>query len=431
MADEQVQQPMILVKKPDGTSVRVPLSSLQGGKVSVEKVEDSGEGIKIERSKDYEKTSGDIVNIQSVSSSVQTTSPVLLSDSYVEDEESLIKINDTAQSIDVKSGLVGAPLSPINNEKNRAIAGNVLSREKVEEKGKKMEQKINKGQSWSADDHVSLLSEQVEGGVHEVSAIRGDEQIITFLRTCPVVIDTEFQGRAVALLSSFVKGVRTRDQLLQYATKDTAVGGLQLSPVDAQLLVQSVETYFHLASVSKLDKGSTSSFYKQEEKKVMVGNTKNTNTTPILPINPPLAGVRPHIGDIIAPAIQIPREVPSERNLVVEKNIPSKDRPTGPVEEMSTFTKEDFRRLNQDAQAAAKILLEQVENARIESPFLGLSVQRAWFHSPLYQEYVDMLTQSLVEEVTIQELSRGLGVDALRLDEVEAILEINRSCEEV
>jgi hypothetical protein len=58
----------------------------------------------------------------------------------------------------------------------------------------------------------------------------------------------------------------------------------------------------------------------------------------------------------------------------------------GPVEEIQTFTKDDFRRLNADPMQAANTLLLQMQHVAEESPMLGLSVRRAWFLSPLYRE---------------------------------------------
>ncbi len=421
MADDQAQQPMILVKKPDGTSVRVPLSSLQGTKNKEQGTSQVvGEDQKVRRSESGTATQQPVdtsvvqsVAIEHVDQKMLPPEPpqMLLEESYQDDEASqepgITAPRDSVAQREVVQ-------QPVNNVSN-------LTRS--------TQNVVRSTSQWSADDHLSPLTEVLQTQTpHEVSSIRGEDQVVAFLSTSSVPIKPELRGRTIALLSSLLKGVRSSQQVMEYAVKAVETGGLQLSDVEARSLVQQAQEYFHLrpgVAVARRSPSNTTSL-----DSVYVSQPQISRTVP-KPTYAPVheSGVRPRVTDIILPpAIPAPHvsqseihAVPPETPLVVE--------PMGPVEEIQTFTKDDFRRLSANPKEAAHMLLLQMQHVSEESPLLGLSVRRAWFLSPLYTEYLGMLADSLENGFSIADIAQD--ANSLTKDEVLALLDIHRACEEV
>ncbi len=411
MADDQTQQPMILVKKPDGTSVRVPLSSLQGTKSGAQEVNQMVSSGTTTPPLVVDMSENQPAAKEHVEQKMLPPEPpqVLLEESYEDDELSkdtsiaTLQHNNTQTSPPVVLGDVRSTRLPVD------MAQNV----------------VHSTSQWSADDHASLLTETLDTQTpHEVSSIRGDDQVLAFLTTMSVSIKSELRGRAIALLSSFLKGVRSRQQLLEYAVKPVQTGGLQLSDVEAQSLVQQAEGYFHLRPTTGVRRPPSATVKEPVRTEISV---------PLPDVSRPAythiqqSDVLPHMSDIIPPPAAMPvQEVPVPVETMSGTAQTAASESLGPIEEIQTFTKDDFRRLNADPTQAANTLLLQMQHVGEESPMLGLSVRRAWFLSPLYREYLSMLEQSLQEAAPLSEIRNMLTVE-----EVCALLNIHRACEEV
>jgi hypothetical protein len=411
MNDSRTNEPMILVKKPDGTSVRVPLSSLK---------------------KEPKMVTDTVVN--SISTQSQTSPPPVVVPEpvgvspVVEPQKIDSKIS--AQSLLAESYSDDVPVESPTVVTSPVVMSTVSQPVPVVPK-----------RQWSVDDHRSPLMEEVsvEHGAHDTTLIRGDQQIAAFLVAHPGMVVAELQGRAVSLLSSFVKGVRSRDQVLQYAMKPMLSGGLELSEQGAQTLIQEIETYFNINTVSHVSR---------QTRPAPVVATPAPRPKPIepplyVPAPPQVSSVtaRPVMTDIVQVTpeelSQQARVVPSGGGvaqtypvtLTPQSVIRSPQHQTvGPVEEMQSFTREDFRRLSTEPESAADVLLQKIENISKESPLLGLSVCRAWFQSALYKEYLLTLSQSFARGQTIEQISTG--VQSLSREEIIALLKINRACEE-
>jgi hypothetical protein len=246
-------------------------------------------------------------------------------------------------------------------------------------------------------------------------------------------VQPELLGRVTSLLSSFIKGVRSRQQVLEYAVKPIVVGGLQLSGVEAQSLVRQAEEYFHLRSSAPVRRSGMS----------VVSKEPLPNSSPSKSVQPlqaarvqqvnDMTGTRPSMSDIVSPPVPTVQELiaPTQADTVLYTAVPPtvSTESVGPVEEIQTFTKNDFRRLNSDPAQAAQTLLAQMQNVSSESPVLGLAVRRAWFLSPLYSEYLRMLESSLQNGFLLEDMAQD--TDALTRAEVDALLTVNRACEEV
>lgn len=436
MNNSQTTEPMILVKKPDGTSVRVPLSSLKkepkiSGDTDVSSATAPSQS-PLPPVVVPEPVAVPPVVVEPQRTVSEVVVPPLLAESYPDDVPVEPVVERVVAQTPVVSLAVVPPVYPPHVSSSDVSV--VTPIPAVTQPAPVAPQR-----RWSADDHSSPLVENIpmEHGAHDTTLIRGDQQIAAFLVAHPGMVAAELQGRAVSLLSSFVKGVRSRDQVLQYAMKPMLSGGLELNDQGAQALIQQIEAYFHMSATPHV--------------------SRQTRVTPVAaapaprpkPIEPPLyvptlpqvssATARPVMTDIVQVTSTAPSQVdiaPSgigqsyPVTLTPQSVVRSPEHQTvGPVEEMQSFTKEDFRRLSSDPQNAADVLLQKIENISKESPLLGLAVCRAWFQSALYKEYIATLSRSFALGQTVDQMSSTLQL--LSPVEMGALLKINRACEEV
>lgn len=443
-------EPMILVKKPDGTSVRVPLSSLQKS-VSSDQGSESVDAVALQSGNTA--TQQVVVEDQKEQKMLPPEPPqVLLEESYEDDQSSVMSEQETRVDGDGMSTAVSQDLSsevqqhvevdPVVKQDMKQSEESIgISEDDSVVQDKEIAQPevvVPRAQDtrrptsqWSADDHISPLTETLDTDMsHEVSAIRGESQVVEFLSTVSVVIQPELRGRTIALLSSFLKGVRSRQQIMEYAVKSVETGGLQLSDVEARSLVQQAEEYFRLRPTVVVRPPSPASMSKPTVDVGTVSTRSSVDALKPLYVRAGEVDARPRMSDIIPPPV-IP---PQEPRTIATTEMPSVPSATGaesvgPVEEIQTFTKDDFRRLNTDPLQAANTLLLQMQHVGEESPMLGLSVRRAWFLSPLYREYLSVLENSLQNSFSVAEIAQDGSM--LTLDEVRALLTINRACEEV
>ncbi len=96
----------------------------------------------------------------------------------------------------------------------------------------------------------------------------------------------------------------------------------------------------------------------------------------------------------------------------------------GPVEEFKTLTIAEFRRLSSNPQEAAKRLQQKMSNLQDESFVWYLEGVAAYHTSPLYVEYMSGVAQSLAER---KSLASVLAIkNGIKLDEVKAIIEMEK-----
>jgi hypothetical protein len=78
----------------------------------------------------------------------------------------------------------------------------------------------------------------------------------------------------------------------------------------------------------------------------------------------------------------------------------------GPIEEISSLTLTDFRRLSPVAQDAAMRLEQKFVNLKGESVVLFLEALDAWKRSSLYQEYTDRVLYALLHRESLDVILR-------------------------
>lgn len=100
----------------------------------------------------------------------------------------------------------------------------------------------------------------------------------------------------------------------------------------------------------------------------------------------------------------------------------------GPVDELENFSLVDFRRLEVNTKAAGLKLIDKFETLKHDSYLLFMDGVKAWYNSPLYRQYQDVLYQSLVHNKTVNEILMEVkGQKDLKLEEFKAILAVNEN----
>lgn len=94
----------------------------------------------------------------------------------------------------------------------------------------------------------------------------------------------------------------------------------------------------------------------------------------------------------------------------------------GPVEEFKSVSLEEFRRLSSNPVEAAKRLHQKMSNLQEESFVWYLDGIHAYHRSPLYKEYMAAVTQSLAERKTLANVLNAKN--GIKLTEVIALIEM-------
>lgn len=115
---------------------------------------------------------------------------------------------------------------------------------------------------------------------------------------------------------------------------------------------------------------------------------------------------------------------PTVRPMVQDVSAPQ-DLEMGPVEEFKSLTITEFRRLSSNPEEAAKRLHQKMFNLQEESFVWYLDAVAAYHSSPLYLEYMAAISQSLADR---KSLANVLAVkNGIKLNEVMAIVEMEKT----
>jgi hypothetical protein len=271
---------------------------------------------------------------------------------------------------------------------------------------------------WTRDDHVSLLEEDnvsnlpVLASKHElattspVANIFVDEAMASkagggIVEKLNWVTDPEIKRKVSSLIESRLNGVRSDDQFLAYAMTPIHRGGIGFSPEQAE------KTLALIRDNSSAKESKPASVRPPVD--VLVRPAKQFDVNQLKPISSPsYVNVRQPIQDISPPVGKIS---------------------VGPTEEFSTFSVTDFYRLAPTAMAATMKLKEKFEVFRQDSVVVFLDIRDAWYRSPLYGEYIQVLVSALANRKKISDIlavHNNSKKDAFTMEVFLAVLDINQ-----
>lgn len=251
-----------------------------------------------------------------------------------------------------------------------------------------------------------LLHEEVAS--HEVknSAVIGgvsyDDQIKKILSVARLSPPAELASRYQSLLTSYLKGIRTAEQVLEYARLPVDRGGLGLDDAGAARLG------------SALGRDATISNPKKTMMKPEMPPTSMTKPLPrsVSPLPSPSAMSPTTMRDIQAPSSTRAQSTPV----------------MGPVDEMKNFSLRDWRRLALTPDKSKEIILNKFKSWKEESFFLYQDTRLAWFNSPLFRMYQEAVAKAINNAGRLADLTLSGGAkDVLTTTDITALIEVNRS----
>jgi len=244
---------------------------------------------------------------------------------------------------------------------------------------------LAKAHEWNARDHQSPLEESLSQEEATQSAIstlpsQHSDDIADVSAALTFPIQKDLQRRFQALVQSRIKDVRSDAQLKEYAMKPVEHGGLNLTDVQAEELIEKVHT-------------AVSSVSRHEDIPAPRKTVLKTSQTMMA-------------SDMDAPA-RMPQN-PLSGGTLTDIHPPEEGAgPMGPIEEIGKLTLKDFRRYDRDPAKAVKILKDKVDFIREESYLEYQKVKHAWYESPLYQMYVSEIAGALRNTQALTESLQG------------------------
>lgn len=246
---------------------------------------------------------------------------------------------------------------------------------------------------WDEEDYVSPLAEKGD----DIKRMPGngilpDQKHDLFSRVIKSLgfsVADDLQGRLRSLVLSFAKEIRTADQVMDYATRDSKDGGLGLSTAQAEELLQTI-----------IKSNQIKSPVLQNE------TPKIVNVRPVASVAKPIERMKPSsqyvkgrlLHDVVAGKNPIPVFDNIEQTEVEKTS-------KGPIEELKEFSLQDFRRLSDDPAYAGEALLAKFIALKQESYSAYLQGLSAWYSSPLYHQYTNTLAQAINEKKVVSEFT--------------------------
>ncbi|MBI4427091.1 MAG: hypothetical protein HY569_01215 [Candidatus Magasanikbacteria bacterium] len=383
-------QPTILVKKSDGTSVRMSWDEFQ---IYMRNAKDA-------KMRNEKKTSesqtpkSKIITPKSEPRTPVGELPALESEVLPATTAPVKEI-----FVDEAKYMRNAKYAKMRTAKNYKI-------ERLKDYGKK---------DWTADDNKSLLEDAVGEAVKTKSAnvlpSKRDDLYDLFVKEIRFPIKDEMRGRLNSLAVSFVKGVRTEDQMRGYLQRSEADGGLGFSEEQTSAVIGAIKKVWHLANTPLAPLREGSSQILSSERGNLRFPTKSEDhklpprrrTGEVLGIN-----TKPLVQDVTPPKVE-----------------PTKKVSLGPIDEIATMTLTDFRRLATGGIDSVQVLRDKFSALRKESVIIYLQALDAWFASPVYKDYQNLIKRAVNEGRKLTEVVNDGG--GIKWEELTRIAEVGRA----
>lgn len=438
MADNK-KQPTILVKKSDGTKVRMTLAEYKKMRSSDQQTADN-----------EQRT---INNEQPVANNQQ----VILTNDVVEKkeepQENIVARQPApaqpAVTLVKKEDEVGeenkeAPVA----EENELTTTTPVTDIFVNEAAANFE--------WNEKDSKSLLEEdskEIEDLKKKGKAHVTGHDLEEHIKMPHVEVDEDLKNRAKSLVVSWRKGIRNEFQVLDYAKRDVNHGGLGLTEEQANRFLEKIQdsksNFDNLFDIifekkSTFSKDSVDTQDNSEEKKDE--QTAKSNTLALenkMPAKMDVPIVDKSIGNAMTPSAPVqktlnpiqstndfskPYSHTPPQSVVYDVAPPStmKSRTTGPKQEIAEFGLVDYRRLARNPEKCADMLKAKFEGWKKESFLLYLDTLDGWQLSPLNKMYVDTTVEALNNKMTVSQVLQTKDPNSfLTLAEYQSLTDIS------
>jgi len=247
---------------------------------------------------------------------------------------------------------------------------------------------------------------------HEVVASgRGKEFIERIDKTADEVInhslvnisDENGKRKLKSYLTAYFRGIRDILQTKEALAKPLASGGMEFNAVTIEKIMALAKEEFH-----KIHSLSTERISENQEE--MIQAPPQSPSPQLLPTEQAGSPIKGEGGEIQDTRYKIqanirrerPQVIDTDKPKIAEVRLPSKL--TGPLEEIEQISLRDLRRFAQNHQGFADRTLERIkilENESFEKRMMGIA---AWRKSLLYQQYLNVIQNSLERNISIPEM---------------------------
>lgn len=430
----------ILVKKSDGTQVRMTMEEFKLYKENLKKNPQNNINQTVVQKDEKEKIlPSREENIQPISQSVVESSedeevlwsgldeikeePVLGREDRIISEESDLPMipleNSLANTTPVKDIFVDEAMY---NKTKKQEDKKILKQENIGSKKSTIKQTIKSEDEinleWKKEDNKSLLEEDDEEikkhhGYTVLPASKND-LVDKILAELSFTILEELFGRAQSLVLSRIKDIRTDEQVLEYAMREKEAGGLNLSKEQANDLLISIKKHLGLKNEMKKVNKAEENLVKKSLSEV-ISESKSSLTKPKIVI-----GQKPILHDVILPKVEV--------NNISNKITETSKKSVGPLDELKTFDLRDWRRLSNNPVKAGEELIEKFMVLKNESFLSFMQGVEAWRQSPLYFMYKDIISTSILSQQKIKDyLFNQDKNNILSSEEFDQLVKVNKN----
>ncbi|MDD2656084.1 MAG: hypothetical protein PHQ18_00725 [Patescibacteria group bacterium] len=417
MADNKQQT--ILIKKADGTKVRVSLEEFKkmrdnGGTGNEERGKGNGESGMKDEGKVMTNSKAQISNQVQVSNSKPVSDEVEIPKVVEEKAKPVILIKEEQKQIVQDDLMVETPhelatFTPVHD---------IF----VDEAAANFEWKNSDSESLLAVDAPEVEKLKKKGVPH----VEGHD-LQEHIKMPHADVTDDLKNRAKSLVISWQKGIRNDNQLLDYATRNIDHGGLGLDSEQASRFLQNVKN-----SKNNLD-NLFEIVFEKKKKTLDVSEIKAEAK-----IEKPVVNSMSRLDELMR--TEKPIEFLSEKDFskpfshttpsTVVHDVASPSsfsaKTMGPKQEMESFSLVEYRRLAKDPKKCADMLMSKLNSWKSESFLLFLEVLEGWQNSPLNKMYVDTTVEAINNKKSVAEVLQAKNKnDFITLEEYQSLVDMD------
>jgi|WetSurMetagenome_2_1015567.scaffolds.fasta_scaffold151678_2 hypothetical protein len=370
MADQK-PQPMVTVKKPDGTFVKVPLSELKK---------------------------------QTAPAPVQSPKPQPTPKPAPAPQPP----RQMPPKPSPKPTPAPAPVKPVAEK----ISEQPKAPAPIAPKPQLQIKQAPKPKQWTREDSKSPLEEKPFANSPFAPAVsqQREGQVDEVIKKLGFTVAPDIQNRLRSVIQLRLKDLRTEDETRETCQRPAREGGLDLSVQQAEKLVKICDEVMMGPAKEELPSTATpfNAFVHKKQEPIPVRAQKETaeitgkeplSETPFKISSQP--AVKPTMRDIAPPPAEM-----------------------GPVDEIKFISLVDFRRLSAKPDEAAKRLRQKLYNLQDESILLYMDALDAYHRSPLHVDYVKLVCASLANRKPLEAMTQDKN--RMQMSEIKALVEMEK-----
>ncbi len=223
------------------------------------------------------------------------------------------------------------------------------------------------------------------------------------LHTSGITVDPALRNRALLVIASSLKGLRSRIQAKDAFMKPPTEGGLGLNDAHTETILKIIK----------------------EKLSVPVVPSKSISTPPT---NLPVVSPPPPVPQLVIPqSSSLPSSASQKPRLVLDVRPPIKL--VSPAEELS-MSLVDFRRISGNPYEAIKSILEKIATLGAQSFTKKLDGIQAWQQSEVVRIYAAVVEASIAGHLPYEDViaaAKKQGKPMLSKEEFLAVIELNKS----